>query len=58
MPACQAEIAAYKKRVLGTCIHTPTADRRAGMSKVSDKGAAGHTGKKHTDPLPPSPALV
>lgn len=23
MPACQAQIAAYKKRVLGTCIHTP-----------------------------------
>ena len=38
MPACQAQIAAYRKRVLGTCIHTPTGDRRAAMSKVSDKG--------------------
>ena len=58
MPACQAQIAAYKKRVLGTCIHAPTADRRVEMSKVSDKGAAGHMGSKHTGQLPPSPALV
>lgn len=49
MPACQAQIAAYKKRVLGTCIHTPTGDRRAAMSKVSDKGAAGHMGGKHIE---------
>ena len=58
MPACQAQITAYKKHVLGACIHTRTRDRRAAMSKVSDKGAEGHMGDKHTDQLPPSLALV